>query len=350
MTAAEPVTRRDLHELLAPFRGARNGPALALAAFDLAACLALWTGILLAPSWWLRLALAACCAVAIGRLFTIGHDACHGSYLAWGWANALLGRIAFLFSYTPFSTWELGHNTLHHGFTNVRGKDYVWVPFSKPEFDRLPRWRRRLERIYRLPLGPGLYYTVEIWWKKLYFPRTGEVERKRLAYRLDSLLVTAFLALQLAVVRMVAARTGQNPALLALVALALPFAGWNLLMGFAIFQHHTHPQVAWFADRAHWRPLDSQIESTMHVEFPRPVDVVLNHIMDHTAHHADVKISMFELAAAQRAIEQMFPRQAPVARWSWRYYRECCRRCKLYDYNLQVWLDFDGRPTTGRRA
>ena len=88
----------------------------------------------------------------------------------------------------------------------------------------------------------------------------------------------------------------------------------------------------------------------MHVEFPRPVDVVLNHIMDHTAHHVDVKISMFELAAAQRAIEQMFPRQGRRRDGRGAIYRECCRRCKLYDYNLQVWLDFDGRPTTGRRA
>jgi acyl-lipid omega-6 desaturase (Delta-12 desaturase) len=72
----------------------------------------------------------------------------------------------------------------------VRGEDYVWVPFSKQEFEQLPRWRQVLEHVYRHPFGPGLYYALEIWWKKLWFPSARQIERQRLAYWLDSLLVT----------------------------------------------------------------------------------------------------------------------------------------------------------------
>lgn len=79
--------------------------------------------------------------------------------------------------------------------------------------------------------------------------------------------------------------------------------------------------------------------------FPRPIDLLLNHIMEHTAHHVDVKIAMFELPAARRAVEQMFPAQVPVVQWSWKYYLDCCRRCKLYDYEKRAWTDFEGRPT-----
>jgi omega-6 fatty acid desaturase (delta-12 desaturase) len=344
VTGVATLTRREVYENLARFRRARAAPALALAAFDLAAYLLLWLLLLLAGAWWIKLPLAAGCALGIARLFTIGHDACHGSYLRRNWANSLLGRIVFLFSYTPFSCWELGHNTLHHGFTNLRGRDYVWAPFSKREFDQLPLWRRGLERVYRHPLGPGVYYAIEIWWKKLWFPTARHVEPVCLVHWLDSLLVAGFLFLQIAAVRLAAGWTGQDPAALALFGLALPFVGWNVLMGFAILQHHTNPQVVWIADRKDWRPLESQVENTMHVVFPRVVNLLLNHIMEHTAHHVDVRIPMFELAAAQRAIEEMFPEQAPVARWSWKYYRDCCRACKLYDYESRVWLDFEGRP------
>src|SRR5216683_2733101 len=139
MTENPPLlSRRQAFDRLAPFRSTRSGRAALLLVFDIALYAVLWTALLLAPAWWMKLPLAAAAAVSIARLFLIGHDACHGSYFAARWANAAAGRLVFLASYTPFSTWELGHNTLHHGFTNLRGKDYVYTPFGKAEFDALP--------------------------------------------------------------------------------------------------------------------------------------------------------------------------------------------------------------------
>ena len=67
-------------------------------------------------------------ALWIARLFVIGHDACHGSYTPNKVLNEWIGRIAFLPSLTPYSLWEIGHNLAHHGFTNLKGRDYVWTP------------------------------------------------------------------------------------------------------------------------------------------------------------------------------------------------------------------------------
>ncbi len=67
---------------------------------------------------------------------------------------------------TPYSLWELGHNLAHHGFTNLKGRDYVWTPYSPHEFARLSWVRRRLEHIYRSGVGQGVYYMIEMWWKK----------------------------------------------------------------------------------------------------------------------------------------------------------------------------------------
>src|SRR4029079_3508725 len=105
--------------------------------------------------------------------------------------NAAIGRIAFLPTLTPFSTWELSHNLTHHVYTNLKPFDYIWMPFSKAEYDALPAPRRKLERIYRHPVGLALYYPVEIWWKRLLFSS----QPAKLIYFADSALCAAvFLA------------------------------------------------------------------------------------------------------------------------------------------------------------
>ena len=83
---------------------------------------------------WAQLAMAAVNSLFIAILFIVGHDACHGSLTPHRWLNAFLGRLALLPSLHPFTSWELGHNRLHHCFTNLRGKDYVWTPLSLQEF------------------------------------------------------------------------------------------------------------------------------------------------------------------------------------------------------------------------
>lgn len=331
--------RRQLVERIRPRRTTGLGVPTVLLGADLLGYAALWTALLLAGAWWIKLPLAVLTGVAIARLFLIGHDACHGSYFPGPrWANAWAGRLVFLPSLTPYSTWELGHNTLHHGFTNLRGKDYVYTPFSVAEFTALPRWRQWLERVYRHPLGPGLHYGVEVWWKRLWFPRRAE----RFVYVADSGLTLAFLVAQAAVVGAVAERTGQSAGMLAIWAVAAPFVVWNGLMGFVTYQQHTNPETVWYAERAAWDPVKAQVQGTVHVQFPALVGALLGNIMEHTAHHLDVAIPMFDLPEAQQRVEVEFPGEVVCVRWTLAYYLECCRRCKLYDYELGRWVGFAG--------
>jgi fatty acid desaturase len=148
--------------------------------------------LLFVETWWVKVFASLVAALWIARLFVIGHDACHGSYTPNKTLNKWIGRIAFLPSLTPYSLWEIGHNLAHHGFTNLKGRDYVWTPYSPSEFARLPRIRRCLERIYRSGVGQGVYYMIEMWWKKLFFPGRKHVTTRRVSYTWDSLLVSAF--------------------------------------------------------------------------------------------------------------------------------------------------------------
>jgi omega-6 fatty acid desaturase (delta-12 desaturase) len=138
------------------------------------------TLVLMDGSVWLKILGSALITAGIVRLFLIGHDACHGSFFKSQLLNDIFGRVAFLPSMTAFSLWDVGHNVAHHGFNNLKGRDQVWAPYSKEEFDALPRYRRVLERIYRSGAGWGLYYFLELWWKNSTLPpgvRSARAER-----------------------------------------------------------------------------------------------------------------------------------------------------------------------------
>src|SRR6478736_4159115 len=136
-------------------------------------------------AWWAKALMVVPASIAIARLFVIGHDACHGSYTRYDWLNKLCGRIAFLPSLTPFSLWDVAHN----GFTNLKGRDQVWVPMSLEEWQAASKFRRLLERIYRSGFGQGLYYTIEMWWKKLILPSKKHVGVRRAIFWWDNVLV-----------------------------------------------------------------------------------------------------------------------------------------------------------------
>src|SRR5262249_18333431 len=148
-------------------------------AFDYALLLAALAGAILASPAWLRVLCGLAAGFVIGRLFIIGHDACHQSLTPHRRLNHWLGRIAFLPSLTPYSLWEVGHNVVHHGYTNLKGFDFVWAPHTAQEFAALAPWRKALERVYRSGWAPGLYYLVEIWWKRMFFPSRSQMPTRR---------------------------------------------------------------------------------------------------------------------------------------------------------------------------
>jgi 3',5'-cyclic AMP phosphodiesterase CpdA len=61
-------------------------------------------------------------------------------------------------------------------------------------------------------------------------------------------------------------------------------------MGFVVFQHHTHPKVPWYGNEDDWTFYAGQVQSVVHVELPRPIELILHNIMEHTAHHVDPRI------------------------------------------------------------
>jgi acyl-lipid omega-6 desaturase (Delta-12 desaturase) len=301
---------------------------------------------------WGRVLVSMISGVAIAMLFIVGHDACHDSLTPSSKVNKIIGRIGFLPSLHPFTSWEYYHNGLHHGQTNIKGQDPVYCPFTKEEYDNLPKWRQLLEKVYRTPAGVMLYYGVEYWWRGNLFPINHHIPilNARRGFHLDRALVFAYAALQVAVCAGLAFNNGgMNWAQFAGnigLWLIVPHMVWNWLMGFTTFQHHTHPRTKWFRTREESSFFERQIHNTVEVVFPRWIEIILHDIMAHTAHHVAPRIALYNLKTAQTSLQSNYQDEVVRVNFSWNGYKDVLKRCRLYDYDRHCWLDYDGTPTT----
>lgn len=341
--------RKTIRSWLLPCSQRNTSYALALVALDLGLFALAIAATVWASHPMLRLAAGMAAGFVIGRLFILGHDACHQSFTPHRGLNRWIGRLVFLPSLTPYSLWETGHNVVHHGYTNLRGVDFVWQPHSLAEYQAMPRPRRWLERAYRSGWAPWLYYLVEIWWRRMFFPSRREMPTRRAVFLWDSVLVSTAGLVWIAGLIVAAIATGQSPAWTVLFGFVVPFVFWNGMIGFVVYVHHTHPSVVWHEDKAQWSHSQPFVSTTVHMTFRKwmglDVGAALHHIMEHTAHHVDMGIPLYRLRAAQSVLEKKMPGRIVVQPFSWRWYLDTARHCKLYDFAAQRWTDFSGQPT-----
>lgn len=338
--------RREIRAWLAPIAGRRTGYALLLTAFDLLCFVVAIAAAVLASHPAVQLLAGAVAGFVIARLFILGHDACHQAFTPNRRLNRWLGRIVFLPSLTPYSLWEVGHNVVHHGYTNLKGFDFVWEPRTLAEYQALPAWRRGLERVYRSGWMPWLYYLVEIWWKRMMFPSRRHMPTRRPVFLLDCLLVSAAALAWIGGLVAAAFATGQSPWWVVAVGFVLPFVVWNGFIGFVVYVHHTHLGVAWYADKSAWAAAQPFVSTTVHLTFRGAMGSALHHIMEHTAHHVDMSVPLYRLKQAQKLLEARLAGHIVIQPFSWRWYARTARRCKLYDIERRCWTDYAGRPTS----
>ena len=328
-----------LRDALEPYRQRKTGTALALFALDVLIFAGGQALVAFASGLALKLLGSVVTWIGIVRLFLLGHDACHGALTDSDRLNSVIGRLAFLPSLTPFSLWHVGHNVVHHGFNNLRGKDFVWEPMSPEDYSRLPAWRQSLERLYRSAMGPAPYYLLEIWWKRLYFPGLARLRTRRWQFIADCSTVTVFAIAWVGGLVWAAAQSGVSPWLMVGIGALLPFLLWIWTVGLVIYLHHTAPDLRWFDDRREWMRDAAQATATRHLTLPPLLETLLHQIMAHPVHHLDGTIPCYHLKAAQRRLMELLPEIQPV-RLTWRYYRDCVRICKTYDFSKGTWQPF----------
>jgi omega-6 fatty acid desaturase (delta-12 desaturase) len=291
-----------------------------------------------------------------GRLFEVGHDACHGSYTPSSRLNRWIGRLAFLPSLHVFSLWRFGHNVLHHGYSNLRGKDFVWVPLSKAEHDALPWWGRGLHRFYRhhSAIGMPLYYVVELWLPRLIVPRREHLRAALPGLSTDLCLMGGFIIVMAAAcvaAASIAAAPGDMVLLGAVArfaaAVIIPFVYTSGMIGFVVYFNHTHPDIPWYRDATDWNFARAQMEETTCLRFEFAGYVFgIEGIMSHTVHHIDPRVPLYRLREARDCISRILGDWLIDYRFTLRECVAIMRACKLYDYDAQCWVAFSGQRTS----
>lgn len=341
----EPLPHRKIiRSWTTPFAKRSTAFALLLTVFEF-----LIYGLAIASTVWfenpiMKIVMGMVTGFIIGRLFILGHDACHQSFTDHRRLNRWLGRLLFLPSLTPYSLWDVGHNVVHHGYSNLKGFDFVWCPKTVEEYKAMSRGQRILERLYRSGWCPWLYYLVETWWRRMYFPSRKEMPTRRRVFILDGILVTVAAALWIGALVWAAIATQQSMWLTLFAGFVVPFIFWNGMIGMVIYIQHTHPEIEWYENKEEWAASQPFVSTTVHLTFKYFGRRLLHNIMVHTAHHVDMSIPLYRLPEAQKRLEEMLPGRIVIQYFSWRWYFKCARHCKLYDYANKRWLDFKGAP------
>jgi omega-6 fatty acid desaturase (delta-12 desaturase) len=335
--------QREIANVASEFAVHRTVLSVGVVLLDWALYLGAIVLAVLADAIWLKATAVVIAGTAISMLFILGHDAAHKSLVPGRAANAILARILFLPCLHNYTLWVIQHNRLHHQDTNVKGLN-SYSPASIEEFQRMPAWRRLVERLYRSPIGFGLYYLVERWWQDKFFPRATISSRNRVRALIDLAVLCAWSAL--VIFSLYAVTGGGGRFIAALVwGFVAPFLIWNQLMGLTAFLQHTHPRVPWFRSREEARARRTQAQLTVLVQYPAWYDLLSHNIMQHQAHHVSARIPWCRLKAAQQKLRRLLGEGVVQERMSLAYVIRLTRTCQLYDYDRNRWLDFAGRPT-----
>lgn len=340
-TVSPTLMRREL----APLRRQSAAGAGLLFAAGMSLYIAGFAATLVERELWVLVLSSAALGPLIALLFRIAHDAGHNSHFADRRWNQVIARLCILPSYHPYSIWLWLHNKSHHGFTNLRDRDYIWVPQSKTDYDRSTPIGRAAERFYRSAIGVGWYYCYEIWWRKmLRRPANARLASSK-AMTYDRLSVGAFFCAQLAAIAASADSIGALITVLA-AAIVVPFLVFCWMVGYVSFFNHTHPRVPWFSRASEWSFFGGQLNCTVHMSVPPWLVFFLTDLGLHGTHHFDPRIPIWRLSGAEEIVGRVFARDIVFERWTFRSQTAILRACKLYDYDAHRWLDFAGRPTT----
>lgn len=303
------------------------------------------SGVIFLENIWLRLICSLLAGLQISLLFVVAHDAAHDSFTRSKRLNRLIARISFLPCFHNYSLWLIAHNRLHHQLTNIKGLN-SWSPLSREEYLAMPAWRQWLEKFYRCPAGISFDYLVERWWKNKFYPYKRITGNKRKVAMMDFMLVIAWMAAFLLLL-IHAGNSLQHTSASELIVLGLviPLFYASFMIGLSVYLQHTHETIPWYRTQEEAMLKGKPEELTMHVRFPVWYNLLSHNVMEHTAHHVDPRVPLYNLAKAQHVLTRILGENMVTVKFSFNGFIRTMHRCKLYDYETHCWLDFKGRLT-----
>ena len=290
--------------------------------------------LLLVPLWVVS-------GLAISGLFVIGHDAAHGALFKSKRLNSWVGHLAMLPSFHVYEGWILGHNRVHHQYTVRQGFDFVWHPYTADDYRAMNRFQRLRHRFEWSWIGPGAYYTREVWWNRM---MVGEVPKRFVGpIHRDRVLVWSWFGVAVAASAAVGFAL-DGSALAALWApvklVVIPFLAFQFIIGSVVHVHHIAPDIRWWP-RREWTKFKGQMDGTTILRAAPGLNFFFHWIMVHIPHHVDVRIPMYRLELAAEAIKAAYPETVRDDKLRFRDFIANTRACKLYDFEAGRWMTYD---------
>lgn len=293
--------------------------------------------MLLIPLWVLS-------GLSLSGLFIIAHDASHGALLKSKKLSNLIGQLLMLPTFHAYSAWDLGHNRVHHSFTTKEQKDFVWHPYTLEEYRQLNLVQRLIHKLEWSIAGLGLYYMLEVWWKKMVAYRPPPKFARVIAR--DNRCVLYFALLTLALCILISTYFGYSMLYgfwgwLKLVL--VPWTVFNYVIGATVHIHHIQPEIAWHGG-PRWTKFKGQMEATTDLLVMRPLNIFFHNIFVHVPHHVDPRIPFYNLPKAAAAIKAHYPKVVKEEKLTFAKVFRATRLCKIYDFDREIWLNYKGKP------
>lgn len=339
------LNTKELRTAIADYSRPSTGFALVIFMIDIIIYITAISGVVFLENIFPRIICSIIAGILISSIFVIGHDAAHNAFTGNSLLNKVIAHIAFLPSLHNYGLWLTEHNRIHHQSTNIQGMD-SWSPYSKEEYDAMPEWRKTLEQFYRSPAGIAFYYLFERWWKNKFYPYKNIIGKYNSVYW-DFVLVITYLVIYLSVLTYAGILLPHTNVIeLVVLGFLIPFMNWNFMMGFTVYQHHTHETIPWVRSKMERDVLGGQEDFTMQVRYPKWYNVMSHNIMVHTAHHVDPRVPLYNLPLAQKRLGKLLGAELKTVNFSLKGFLRTMSICKLYDYAQHSWLDFEGNVTS----
>jgi len=235
--------------------------------------------------YWVTLALAVVAGGILVRVFILFHDCCHGSFFTSRRANAILGYVSGILTFTPYEDWRYAHN-IHHataGHLDRRGIGDIRT-MTTAEYLAAPRRRRLAYRIYRNPFvlfGPGAALLF-LFFQRFTTKGAGKRERRSVLLTNLALLVIAGTA---------SLTIGFHTYLLIQLPVILIGASLGLWL---FYVQHQYESVYW-AHYESWDPMKVALGGSSYFKLPKILQWLSGNIGLHHIHHARPTIPNYHL-------------------------------------------------------
>ena len=295
---------RDWVRQLAAYRQPNHARSVTEILLTTAAFAALWALCYwaMSVSYLLTLAIALPASAFLVRLFLIQHDCGHGAFFKSPRVNNWVGRIAGIFTLTPYEVWRRDH-AVHHatsGNLDERGTGDIDT-MTVREYTALSPLRRLQYRLYRNPIvlfviGPAYQFIL----------------RNRLPCGFSKANISFWLSFM-----------GTNAAIALAVGVMVWLVGWKAFLMIQLpvtliassigvwlfYVQHQFEDVYW--ERAkNWQVHDAALYGSTHYDLPKVLAWLTANIGIHHVHHMYSRIPYYRLPQVLRD----FPELANVHR------------------------------------